>query len=254
MKERFLKKGVLRRAKSAVCAFLTAAFLAQAAVLPAQAGEIIQIADSGTAAAPSWTLSNGSVASLRAAQTSSQLCIVAASGTRANISLHNRGADGAWYQVFACEGFIGANGLGKQVRGDRRTPVGIYHFTNAFGINPNPGVKYFPYYQVDERYYWVGTGDHPYFNELVISSEVPPAGFDGEHIIDYGLDYHYVLSIDWNKEKNPYKGSAIFFHVESGSPTAGCVSMPESNMIQLITNARPDCTVIIDAADRIGLY
>ena len=244
-KDVFLKRNPIGRVRKAVAtALVMATVLSTTAVLPVFAQDIVTVAETDN------MITQLDVTKLNAAQTANQLCIVTATGTTAYISLHNRDAYGNWYPVFSCRGYVGANGLGKTVYGDKKTPVGIYHFTQAFGIKPNPGTQYFPYYQVDDRYYWLGTGGHPYFNELVIANQP----VDGEHIIDYGKDYYYVLSIDYNSQKDPYKGSAIFFHVETGGPTAGCVSMPESNMIQLITNARQDCVVIIDSPERIGLY
>ncbi len=245
MKEKLFKgKRAKRMARAAAVVLAAVGILSSTAVLPVRAAQ-----DLTTISETSERVLKLDVSKMHVAQNANQLCIVSAEGTTANVSLHNRGTDG-WYEVFSCKGYIGANGLGKTIYGDKKTPVGIYHFTQAFGIKPNPGTRYFKYYQVDDRYYWLGDTSHPYFNELVVSNKY----VDGEHIIDYGKDYNYVLAIDYNSKKDAYKGSAIFFHVESGGPTAGCVSMPETNMVQLITNARQDCVVVIDSPERMAYY
>ena len=50
--------------------------------------------------------------------------------------------------------------------------------------------------------------------------------------------YDYVISFNYNKEKIPNKGSAIFLHLtDNYNPTAGCIALKKKDfeiLIQLI--------------------
>ena len=75
-----------------------------------------------------------------------------------------------------------------------------------------------------------------------------------EHIIDYGAVYNYCVAIDYNPEGIVGKGSAIFLHCSGKGATAGCVSMPESNMVTLLRNLRSDAKIVIDFSSNISKY
>ena len=110
------------------------------------------------------------------------------------------------------------------------------------------------YLQVTENHYWGGSPDK-YYNTMVDISESPDyiAG-TGEHIIDYGSVYNYCVAIDYNPEGVVGKGSAIFLHCQGKGTTAGCISIPESNMVYLLQHLRSDAKIIIDYETNIGLY
>lgn len=56
-----------------------------------------------------------------------------------------------------------------------------------------------------------------------------------EHLIDYPQSYHYGIVIKYNMEPViANKGSAIFLHCSTGNYTAGCVSLPENAMINVL--------------------
>ena len=46
-------------------------------------------------------------------------------------------------------------------------------------------------------------------------------------------DYKYGFVIGYNTECDPEKGSAVFFHTGS-EPTHGCISAPESNVLNIL--------------------
>ena len=79
------------------------------------------------------------VAKLDAAKNTTQIIVVAGEGTNATVSMHTKDANGVWKENFSTEGRLGKNGLGKEKEGDGKTPIGVYHFTTAFGVLPNPG-------------------------------------------------------------------------------------------------------------------
>lgn len=81
-----------------------------------------------------------------------------------------------------------------------------------------------------------------------------PDWSSAEHIQSCGGAYNYVLSINYNTECIPGKGSAFFLHCSTGKPTAGCVSVPESEMIQILKLFQPGCLIVIDQADAVYGY
>lgn len=193
------------------------------------------------------------VENLNIAKNNQQIMIVAANGSSATVSLHNKRSDGSWYEVLSATGNIGRNGLGKTREGDGKTPVGVYGFSVAFGIQPNPGTV-LSYTQVDSSYYWVDDSGSAYYNQFVSTNNVRKDWNSAEHISGVGSPYHYVLAINYNSACIPGVGSAIFLHCSNGKATSGCISVPESNMVQILQNVQPGCCVIIDSADGVKNY
>ena len=91
-------------------------------------------------ASPDW------VAALPAAQDESvkQLVVVAAMGeelTTASVTMHERAEDGSWKQIMSTPGYVGRTGVipdAERKAGTGKTPMGVYRFTQAFGIAPDP--------------------------------------------------------------------------------------------------------------------
>jgi L,D-peptidoglycan transpeptidase YkuD (ErfK/YbiS/YcfS/YnhG family) len=199
---------------------------------------------------PKW------VTKLPQAKTSDQMVVVAAyEGTTAWVSMHEKGSDGKWRMVMTTPGYVGKLGLGKTREGDSLTPVGTYHFTDAFGIAPDPGCR-MPYLQVDDNIYWSGDlREGMQYNKLVNIKDYPDLDKENsEHIIDYTRQYQYCLNISYNEEGTPGEGSAIFLHcLGPYKPfTGGCVAIPENQMIKVMQHVKPDCRVVIDTLQNLG--
>ena len=202
---------------------------------------------------PEW------VTDLPQADGASQLLAVAATGgTGAQVSLHEKDAEGRWRVILSCGGFIGRNGLcpdGQRYEGCGQTPIGVYGFNRAFGTGDDPGCA-IPYEKVTEYDYWSGDarpGMH--YNEMVDIRELP--GLDrsaSEHLIDFGGEYRYCLNISFNAEGTPGRGSAIFLHCTGPGKTytGGCVAIPEAQMRTVMERVRADCMVVIDYAQNLG--
>ena len=196
-------------------------------------------------ASPGW------VTRLAPAASASQIvAVVGEGGSDAAVSMHEKDADGRWHEVLSTHGCIGSEGLGKAAEGDCHTPAGIFHFTDAFGINPDPGCR-IPYHQVDEYDYWSCDQREGYaYNHLVSLWDYPDLDTScSEHIIDCTGFYEYCLNISWNEEGIPGRGSAIFLHCmdPSRTDTDGCVAIPEPDMVRVMRRVRPDCVVVIDS-------
>lgn len=104
---------------------------------------------------------------LKAAEGADQIITVGASGTYATLIMHEKQSDGSWRQVVSTDAArIGRNGLGKQRTGDKKTPVGSFRLTEAFGIKSDPGCP-MGYTKVDDSHYWCCDSRSPYYNRMV---------------------------------------------------------------------------------------
>lgn len=202
-------------------------------------------------ASPEWVVRLGEE------RNAEQLFVVAAVGkTTAMCSLHEKDAEGTWRNIMTTPGIIGKNGLGKTKEGDAKTPVGTFHFTEAFGIADDPGCTAFDYIKVTDQHYWSGDYREGYkYNFMVTLDEFPDLDVDNsEHIIEYDPDYTYAMNISYNEEGIPYVGSAIFLHCFGVLKpyTGGCVGLPEEQMRVVLQNVRKDCVIVIDSLETIG--
>jgi L,D-peptidoglycan transpeptidase YkuD (ErfK/YbiS/YcfS/YnhG family) len=194
-------------------------------------------APSTTAAAPAPS-SSAPVPELDLVGSAGQAIVVTASGygvTTATFTAYRRSADG-WQPVFGpWTAHVGYNGLappGEKVEGDGRTPSGVYGFGFFFGVQPDPGVR-FPYRPVTSRsIVWDDDPSSPLYNQWVDSDQQDP-GADPEAMYQPGA-YAYGAVIAYNTARTPGLGSAIFLHVSTGGSTAGCVSLPSSQLLDVL--------------------
>ena len=197
-----------------------------------------------------YPVSPGWVTALPSAETAEQMVIVVGEDVpNASVSLHEKDADGIWREILTTSGYIGREGMGKAAEGDALTPTGVFHFTEAFGILPDPGCA-IAYHQVDADDYWSGDQRPGYaYNHMVNLADYPDLDTGcSEHLIDCAGFYEYCLNISWNEEGVPGKGSAIFLHcIHPDVPyTEGCVAIPEEDMAEILRRVRPDCVVVMN--------
>lgn len=193
------------------------------------------------------------VQSLRNAEQASQLLVVSATGTQAEVTLHNRDQNGNWYEAIRTNGFVGRDGGGQTSEYNQNTPAGIYQFSMAFGILPDPGSQ-IAYTQVDESDYWVDDPESQYYNQFVSTNAVQQDWNSAEHLISTAPAYDYALALNYNAACVPGNGSAIFLHVSTGRSTAGCISVPEDVMISFLQNITPGCTILIADSGDLNNY
>ena len=171
---------------------------------------------------------------------------------------------GGWTEVMgpmpAWTGYGGWRYASSRHEGDGSTPVGIYPIgSTMYGINPNPGVSY-PYHQIVPGDYWDENPSSPTYNSFQSSSAIAGAGCSGnpfgggtECLWQEPVAYQYFAVIGFNPAptSNPI-GSGVFLHVSTGGSTAGCVSLPESNLISVLDWLNPaDSPMIIEAPDSV---
>jgi hypothetical protein len=136
---------------------------------------------------------------------------------------------------------LGRNGFrADRTEGDGTTPIGVFTMTESFGIKADPGTK-LPYRRVGPDDWWVSDKNSPLYNTW--QTHVRPLPWDeshSEHLITFGRAYDYAVVIDFNRpDPVPGRGSAIFLHVDTGSPTSGCVSIDEGQLTSIIRWMNP---------------
>jgi L,D-peptidoglycan transpeptidase YkuD (ErfK/YbiS/YcfS/YnhG family) len=140
-------------------------------------------------------------------------------------------------------GYNGIAALGRKREGDGRTPSGTYRFSFFFGVDPSPGVA-FPYRHAYTYDYWDDDPVSPRYNEWVDARTASP-GRNPEPMHNVPA-YDYAAVIAYNTARTPGLGSAIFLHVGTGTATAGCVSLPVTELLKVLRWLNPADSPKID--------
>ena len=181
---------------------------------------------------------------LHAPTGSAQLVTVQAPShtTRAALSLWTRSGS-CWRRVAGpWVARLGRSGLSSHKHeGDGATPTGTYRIgTTVYGIEPNPGV-HVAYHRLTCGDWWDEDPASPAYNRFqhVACGRTPAFGDGSEALWRISPQYRYFATIDYNTHPLvPGRGSAIFVHVAVGA-TAGCVSLPEPQLLRLLRWLRP---------------
>jgi L,D-peptidoglycan transpeptidase YkuD (ErfK/YbiS/YcfS/YnhG family) len=144
-------------------------------------------------------------------------------------------SDTKWAEVFgpwtARVGYNGVAKSGAKREGDGKTPSGTYGFSFFFGVDANPGV-HFPWRHAYSYDYWDDDPSSPLYNEWVdINTQKAGRAPEPMHNVP---PYDYGAVIAYNTARTPGRGSAIFLHVGTGGPTAGCVSLPVAQLLKVL--------------------
>jgi L,D-peptidoglycan transpeptidase YkuD (ErfK/YbiS/YcfS/YnhG family) len=162
--------------------------------------------------------------------------------TTATVRLWERRA-GCWRRVAGpWRAHLGRSGLSAQKReGDGATPTGTFRLgTTTYGIAPNPGVRG-RYHRLVCGDWWDEDPASPGYNTFrhVACGARPSFGGNSEALWRVAPQYRYFAVIEYNVQPVvPGRGSAIFLHVAVGA-TAGCVSLPETELVRLLRWLRP---------------
>jgi L,D-peptidoglycan transpeptidase YkuD (ErfK/YbiS/YcfS/YnhG family) len=115
------------------------------------------------------------------------------------------------------------------------TPIGSFGLTQAFGRAADPETR-LPYFRTDSSDWWVSDANSRYYNtHYRCSGSCPFDTSAGENLYAAGYVYTYAVVIDYNRfPVTSGAGSAFFLHVTDGSATAGCVSIPEANLVSIM--------------------
>lgn len=122
---------------------------------------------------------------------------------------------------------------------DKRSPVGVFTLSDAGGVLPDPGAR-LPYTRsasIQAPHYWAKSHWH---------------------------DFDYVIAIDYNRVKGTppndptrpqgqSKGGSIWLHMDHGSGTSACVSLPKPAMEKLLRTLDPKQHPVVVMGDRASL-
>jgi L,D-peptidoglycan transpeptidase YkuD (ErfK/YbiS/YcfS/YnhG family) len=155
---------------------------------------------------------------------------------------------------------VGRNGLSDHHReGDGTTPTGAYGIGPVmYGIDPNPGVHY-PYHLLVCGDWWDEDPTTPQYNLFVHvpCGKAPPFGGGSEALWTEAPAYDHFAVVEYNSAPIvPGRGSAIFLHVDGGSPTDGCISLAASELGTTLVWLRPadHPTIVIGTAAEIRRF
>ncbi len=124
---------------------------------------------------------------------------------------------------------------------DKRSPVGVYTLTDAGGVLPDPAPD----------------GGLPYTRS---ASFAAPRWWDKA----YWHDFDYVIAVDYNRVKGTSpndptrpegaaKGGGIWLHMDHGSGTSACVSLPKPAMEYLLRTLDPGRHPVVVMGDKAHL-
>ncbi|MGI8807784.1 MAG: L,D-transpeptidase family protein [Acidimicrobiales bacterium] len=155
--------------------------------------------------------------------------------TTATLTAYQREGTG-WRPAFGpWTAHVGTRGVAppeEKREGDGRTPSGVYGFDFFFGVAPDPGVR-FPYRRVTSRsIVWDDDPASPRYNTWV-DLDQQAAGREPEPM-HVSPSYDHGAVIAYNTARTPELGSAIFLHVSTGGATAGCVSLPAGQLVDVL--------------------
>ncbi|MEU0926829.1 hypothetical protein [Streptomyces malaysiensis] len=123
--------------------------------------------------------------------------------------------------------------------GDKRSPVGVYTLSDAGGVLADPGAR-LPY--------------------TASGSFAAPHYWPKSH----WADFNYVIAIDYNRVKGTSpldptrpegqtKGGSIWLHMDHGSGTSACVSIPKAGMEYLLKTLDPKLHPVVVMGDKAQL-
>lgn len=164
-----------------------------------------------------------------------------------------------WVQVYGpFTARLGYSGMSTDKHeGDGATPEGTFDFESTmYGNAPDPGVS-FPYHQLVCGDWWDEDSASPTYNTFqhVPCSETDPLFANGasEALWTETQAYRSFAVINYNPNRIPGAGSAIFLHADVGGPTDGCISLPFGELDEVLDWMTPaaDPTTVIGLSPEV---
>ena len=172
------------------------------------------------------------------------MVLVKGSGASATVRACRRSGGRYVVDLGPYYGHVGRNGVSWSKReGDLRTPAGTFPLRGGFGVNGNPGLRTGSWFRVDATDVWVDDSGSSLYNT---HQHTPADGrWDSAEPLLQTPAYDYAQVIGYNEARTPGRGSAIFFHVDLGHGTAGCVSLPTRALLAVMRWERPGAVMSI---------
>lgn len=199
---------------------------------------------------PQGTPMTRAVANSGVGKRTDQIVAVVAQGSSAKVTFLEK-KNGQWEEQFTTNGFVGSQGVGQANESVSRTPRGAHSLGFAFGTS-NPGTN-LPFRQITPNSYWISNVNDDQYNTW---QERESSSRQDEHLINETVAYKYGIVINYNTS-NPVKGggSGFFLHVSNGSPTAGCVSVPQGKMVELMQRLHGGAYIVnVNSINEISNY
>lgn len=191
---------------------------------------------------------------MKAAQGKNKMVIVTAKAkARKCVVQYFEKQNNQWVEKMKTNGLVGKSGIGVGSENSTRTPMGVFHFTHAYGIKANPG-SVLAYTQINQHHYWCGD---QYYNQFVDETQMDHSQcshVNDEHLIDYPGSYNYFLSYNYNSSCIKGKGFAYFLHCARGNYTMGCVGVNQSNMVYLMQRVDSSTGFVVSLINQIENY
>ncbi|WP_415323417.1 L,D-transpeptidase family protein [Candidatus Pelagibacter sp. Uisw_127] len=142
--------------------------------------------------------------------------------------IHVRNKNSLIIDDFTLKCCIGKNGLNSNKReGDLSTPKGSFKLKRLYFRKDRVGV---PKCKIRKKIITKNMGWCDDSNNKKYNSEIIISKKNKEKFYRDDFKYDYLITINHNNKKIPFKGSAIFIHLtENYKPTAGCIALKKSD-------------------------
>lgn len=124
--------------------------------------------------------------------------------------------------------------------GDGKAPAGVFRLSKIFGYESLENVKWLnmPYIHVDSCAECIDDTNSKYYNTIIDDRKVIHRDWkSSEHMKLSDNEYEWGIFVENNSmPRIKGNGSCIFLHIweDEGIPTAGCSSMKEDNLIEIL--------------------
>ena len=159
----------------------------------------------------------------------------------------------AWKARLGKNGLIWGHGLHPlpknaliKKEGDMRSPAGVFSIGGAWGYEPSIRKHpLLPYRKVTPCDLWVEDPSSTRYNQHLVLDRPPSSAWEKKQQMKQSDPAHALkLYIGHNSHPHtiPGDGSSIFFHIwraGGAKPTAGCTTMDETKLRQLIARIDP---------------
>jgi L,D-peptidoglycan transpeptidase YkuD (ErfK/YbiS/YcfS/YnhG family) len=150
---------------------------------------------------------------------------------------------GRWVRTGSAPARFGANGLvegASRRQGTLTTPMGLYDLPYAFGLEAAPRGARVHYRRVRAHSWWCQDDRSVFYNRWSEPLAVDCRASESERLGSYRTQYTYGLVIGFNYHQPVRgRGAGIFLHVNGKGATAGCVSVPQGAMRDILAWADP---------------
>ena len=130
-----------------------------------------------------------------------------------------------------CIGIKGSNS--KKKEGDFSTPKGLFKLKELYYRKDRVGIPECRLKKkiITKNIAWCDDPkDKNYNKEIICFNKKHKEKFYRKDSV-----YDFLITVNYNEKRMPYKGSAIFLHVtENYKPTAGCIALKKKDLLILL--------------------